>query len=188
MSCRKNGHKNIFSVWYYFFGCTSYPLCSFLSLVWLTFFGFRVTYFLNHAIGVWFWMYMELGLRILIVQEQPSRVVFKKRCSENMQQIYRRIPIPKCDFNKVASQLYWNRILAWLFSCKFAANFQNTFPKNTSGRLLPNSFVAFYDLFCEKVIKIFEQLKPFKVINWQSEFAFWSYFWPLFFLFVHIFL
>ena len=188
MSCRKNGHKNIFSVWYYFFGCTSYALCSFLSLVWLTFFGFRVTYFLNHAIGVWFWMYVELGLRILIVQEQPSRVVFKKRCSENMQQIYRRIPIPKCDFNKVASQLYWNRILAWLFSCKFAAHFQNTFPKNTSGRLLPNSFVVFYDLFCEKVIKIFEQLKPFKVINWQSEFAFWSYFWPLFFLFVHIFL
>ena len=91
-------------------------------------FGSRVTYFLNDTIGVWFWMYVELGLRILIVQEQPSRVVFKKRCSENMQQIYRRIPIPKCDFNKVASQLYWNRILAWLFSCKFAAYFQNNFP------------------------------------------------------------
>ena len=107
MSCRKNGHKNIFSVWYYFFGCISYPLCSFLSLLWLTFFGFRVTYFLNDAIGVWLWMYVELGLRILIVQEQPSRVVFKKRCSENMQQIYRRTPIPKCDFNKVASQ-FWH--------------------------------------------------------------------------------
>ena len=31
------------------------------------------------------------------------REVFQeKRCSENMQQIYRRIPMPKCDFNKVA--------------------------------------------------------------------------------------
>ena len=33
----------------------------------------------------------------------------------------------KCDFNNVALQLYWNRISAWVFSCKFAAYFQNTF-------------------------------------------------------------
>ena len=26
--------------------------------------------------------------------------------SENMQQIYRRAPMPKCDFNKVEKQLY----------------------------------------------------------------------------------
>ena len=32
-------------------------------------------------------------------------VFIKKRCSENMQQIYRRIPMLKCDLNKVASQL-----------------------------------------------------------------------------------
>ena len=33
-----------------------------------------------------------------------------------MQQIYRRTPIPKCDFNKVAKQRYRNRTLAWVFS------------------------------------------------------------------------
>ena len=35
----------------------------------------------------------------------------------------------KCDFNKVAKQLqlYWNRTSVWVFSCKFAAYFQNTF-------------------------------------------------------------
>ena len=33
-----------------------------------------------------------------------------KRCSKNMQQIYRRTPMRKCDFNKVAKQLYWNRV------------------------------------------------------------------------------
>ena len=33
-------------------------------------------------------------------------VFLKKRCSENMQQIYMRTSIPKCDFNKVAKQLY----------------------------------------------------------------------------------
>ena len=32
-------------------------------------------------------------------QKQPSRGVVRKRCSENMQQVYRRTPMPKCDFN-----------------------------------------------------------------------------------------
>ena len=35
--------------------------------------------------------------------------------------------MPKCDFNKVALQLYWNHTSAWVFSCKFAAYFQNNF-------------------------------------------------------------
>ena len=33
----------------------------------------------------------------------------------------------KCDFNKVAKQLYWNQTSAWMFSCKFAAYFQDIF-------------------------------------------------------------
>ena len=61
------------------------------------------------------------------VEKQPSRGVLRKRRSENMQKIYRRTPMPKCDFNKVVKQLYWNHISAWLFSCKFAAYFQNVF-------------------------------------------------------------
>ena len=35
------------------------------------------------------------------IQKQPTRGVLKKRCSENMRQIYRRTPMQKCDFNKV---------------------------------------------------------------------------------------
>ena len=46
-----------------------------------------------------------------------------------MQQIYTRTPMPKCDLNKVALQLYSNRTSAWAFSCKFAAFFQNNFSK-----------------------------------------------------------
>ena len=34
----------------------------------------------------------------------PSRGGIRKRCSENIQQIYRRTAMPKCDFNKVALQ------------------------------------------------------------------------------------
>ena len=33
------------------------------------------------------------------MQKQPPRGVPWKRCSENMQQIYRRTLMPKCDFN-----------------------------------------------------------------------------------------
>ena len=29
----------------------------------------------------------------------------EEKCSENMQKIYRKTPMPKCDFNKVAKQL-----------------------------------------------------------------------------------
>ena len=39
-------------------------------------------------------------------QKQPSRGILKERCSENMQQIYRRTPMSKYDFNKGALQLY----------------------------------------------------------------------------------
>ena len=40
------------------------------------------------------------------IRKQPPEGVPRKRCSENMQQIYRRTPMPKCDFNKAALQLY----------------------------------------------------------------------------------
>ena len=39
-------------------------------------------------------------------QKQRSRVVLRKKFSENRQQVYRRKPMPKCDFNKVTRQLY----------------------------------------------------------------------------------
>ena len=55
---------------------------------------------------------------VCIMQMQPSRGVLRKRSSGNMHQIYRRTPVPNCDFNKVA-----------LLSCKFAVYFQNTFSK-----------------------------------------------------------
>ena len=62
---------------------------------------------------------------VCIMQKQLSRSVLRKRSSGNMHQIYRRTPVPKCDFNKVA-----------LLSCKFAAYFRTPFPRNTSRQLL----------------------------------------------------
>ena len=53
-------------------------------------------------------------------QKHSSRAVLRKKCSEKMQQIYRRTPMSKCDFNK-------NRTSAWVFSCNVDAFFQNNF-------------------------------------------------------------
>ena len=39
-------------------------------------------------------------------QKQPTRGVLRKRCSENMHEIYRRTPMPSCNFNKGPKQLY----------------------------------------------------------------------------------
>ena len=63
---------------------------------------------------------------------QPPRFVLIKRCSENMQKIYKKIPIPKCDCNKVAKQLYWNRTSAWCSPVNLLYVFGTPFPKKTS--------------------------------------------------------
>ena len=68
----------------------------------------------------------------LIRQKQPSRGIIRKRYSE----IYRKAPMSKCDFNKVALQFYRNHTSAWLFSCIFAAYFRTPFSKNTFGWLI----------------------------------------------------
>ena len=58
-------------------------------------------------------------------KKKPFRVVLRKSCSENMQQIYRRTPISKCDC------VICNFIeIALRHGCslyEFAAYFQNTF-------------------------------------------------------------
>ena len=52
-------------------------------------------------------------------QKQSSRCVVSKRCSENLQQIYRRTSMPKCDFNNVAKPEPEKETLAQAFSCEF---------------------------------------------------------------------
>ena len=49
------------------------------------------------------------------IQKQSSKNVSRERYSENMQKTYRRTPMSKFDSS------------AWMFSCKFATYFQNTF-------------------------------------------------------------
>ena len=46
------------------------------------------------------------GVDESFIQKQSPKGVLSKSCSENTQQIYRRTPMSKCDFNKVALQHY----------------------------------------------------------------------------------
>ena len=67
-------------------------------------------------------------------------VSLEKKCSENMQQIYRKTTMPKCDFNKVEKQLQCNFIEIALWHgyspVTLLRIFTRPFPKNTSGQLL----------------------------------------------------
>ena len=81
---------------------------------------------------VWFF---SVESQLVSKEKQPSRNVLKKKYSEkNIQQIYRRTPMLKCDFNELAKQLYWNCTLTLVFSCKFAAYLQNTFSEKHPSR------------------------------------------------------
>ena len=42
---------------------------------------------------------IDIVLKRVMLQKQSSIGVLRKRCSENLQLIYRRTPMPKCDFN-----------------------------------------------------------------------------------------
>ena len=69
-------------------------------------------------------------------QTQPSRGVFRKRCSENMQQIYRRTLMPKCSFNKIASNFIEIALRHRYSPENLLHIFRTAFLKNTSGWLL----------------------------------------------------
>ena len=74
---------------------------------------------------------------VIFDSEASTQKCSYKKVFWNIQQIY----MPKWDFNKVAKQLYWYYTSTWVFYCKFAAYFQNTFEG-----LLLTSRVTF--IFC----------------------------------------
>ena len=67
--------------------------------------------------------------------------VLRKRCSQNMQQTYRRTPLAKYDFNKVALLLYWNYTWHGCSPVKLLHTFRTLFPKNIFWRLLLNGII-----------------------------------------------
>ena len=111
-------------------------------------------------------------LRVKKNQKQPSRGILRKKCSENIQQIYRRTPMPKCDFNKVLGLVHWCSTVSLLHI------FRTHFPKNTFGRLLLNIIFRQY-LFCECIRRketwhVFfavkkDKIQPQKFLQFQKQ-------------------
>ena len=93
-------------------------------------FSYRLWYVLGNPIGVYYLVFRFFNYckkSILKYKKQPSRGDLRRRCCENMQQIYRRPSLPNSDFNKVVKELYWNQTSAWVFSFEFVTYFRNTF-------------------------------------------------------------
>ena len=89
--------------------------------------------------------------------KQPSRGVLRKRFLKICSKFTEEHPTPTPT---VALHLYWNHTSSWVFSCKFAAFFQNTFSWERVWRAASRPF------------KIYEQktktnMKP--EINWYSS-------------------
>ena len=78
------------------------------------------------------WVVYFISCNEFDIQNQSSGGILRKSCSKNIQQIYKRLPMPKCDLKKFAKKIYWSHISAWVFSCKFGVHFQNNFLIRTS--------------------------------------------------------
>ena len=74
------------------------------------------------------------------LQKQPPRGALWKRCSENMQQIYRRTSMAKCNFNKLLLNFIEITLRHKCSPVNLLHIFRTPFLKNTSEWLLQSLF------------------------------------------------
>ena len=103
-----------------------------------------------------------------------SEVFFSKRCSENMQQIYRRTPITKCDFNKAALQLYWNHTSTGvhIFRTPFTKSISRWLPVTMTTIIFASKYLQ-YSIF--QTFKHFFAKKDKKLTHWVESSCHWKY-------------
>ena len=89
--------------------------------------------------------------------KHPYRsMIFRRRCSENMPQIYKRTPMPKCDFNKVALKLHFGMCLFLKICCIFSEHLLLRTPQVAAYeerlryRFFPVSFPKFLQIFFKR--------------------------------------
>ena len=108
-------------------------------------------------------------------RKQISRNVIRKRCSETMQQLYRRTPMPKCHFE-----------ITLRHGCSpvnLAHIFRTSFPRNTSGWLLLFKIDIgivlniIYVLLLSNLLHFFNGVdkRNIKTFIWQYEFWLWFF-------------
>ena len=72
-------------------------------------------------------LFTQCWVQWVTFRNSQSRGVFIKKCSKICCKFTAEHLLSKCDFNKVALQIYFAIKLLCKFSCKYAAFFQNTF-------------------------------------------------------------
>ena len=73
--------------------------------------------------------------------------------------------MPKCDINKVARQLYGNHTSTWVFSCKFATYFQNTFSQEHLWRAASETTKIKFSKLQRLAIGLIELIKYFNFLK-----------------------
>ena len=117
--------------------------------------------------------------KIFFIQKQLSIIVFIKRFSENMQQIYRRTPMPKCDFNKVALPEYYRNTyggLLLLITLKIfsMASLTHSFPIfliKPLRRSEKHSFLCFPGGSERNIVKKWVRWKDSNIINFYATYS-----------------
>ena len=89
------------------------------------------------------------------LQRQASRGALRKRCSEKMQHIYRRTPMPKCNSIKLQSKSIEITLQYRCSPVNCLHTLRAIFPENTSGVLLLYLFFLVSCKVHQKLIRPF---------------------------------
>ena len=96
-------------------------------------------------------------------QKQPSRCVLEEKYSENMQQIYRRTPMWKCDSIKLLCNFIEITLQHGCSHANLRHVFRATFTRNTSGELRLSKLTKLWWLLVEMWyhLAVLRNLVPF---------------------------
>ena len=112
----------------------------------------------------------------VIVKKQSSTGVLRKRCSENMQQIYRKTPMPKFHFN---SNFIEMKLVYGCSPVNLLHIFKTPFAKNTYGGLplivhwvynLVWSYIRGSDEIQDMTLRTFSLGRVYRGCSWNSPF------------------
>ena len=107
----------------------------------------------------------------MILQKQPSRGALRKRCSENMQQIFRRALMPSVISIKLQSNSIEITLQYGCSPVNLLHIFRKTFPENTSGRLLLYLFCL---VSCKVHQKLIWPVKVWCALKGRTYFCSWK--------------
>ena len=117
---------------------------------------------MHHFIFVFASLWSKFGILGKTRQKQPPRDVLRENCSENMQQIYRRTDMQKCDFHQIKFCRFFSNFhlnVINISSYKKLNNAKEFFPLDSDSFFplcIRNKLLTFY-----KVISVLGKCKEY---------------------------